>query len=186
MDLWSLRAPFYKWMRRFWPLSVVLDAEQRAIKSLLGSLENRARRILDIGSGTGRALHCLAPAPVMIGLDKNKKMARSIPPPAIVADAHHLPIKPGSIDISLAIGLSEYLADMMPLFRELAMAGRPASHVVMTSSPPSMFTALRRLAGSHIWTRRPAEIIAAASQSTFVLIDSRHSFSQDAFLFKRG
>lgn len=125
-------APVWDEMRStdaFAPIEVALD-----------SLELAPRRVLDLGTGTGRAAFLLArhyPEAEVVGADLAADMlaeARRLTPPELAdrvrfeeADAEKLPYADGSFELVS-------LANMIPFFDELARVTAPGGAVVFSFS----------------------------------------------------
>lgn len=92
------------------------QAERALIERLL-ALFPEARSILEIGCGTGQFTRWLAERfPSVIGLDRAPAMLaefRKISPeiPIILSDAHRLPVRDGSVDLSVFVVTLEFLED---------------------------------------------------------------------------
>lgn len=188
MNLWNLRAPFYRIFRKPWPLNAILKKESQLVHELLTTIEHGGGRALDIGCGIGHSM-CFAPASFHIfGMDKSQRMVKTAAHSGIsnilCADAEHLPLRNNSFDLILAIGLSEYLQALHRIFRQVKRTGKKESLLILTSSPPGFFSILRNLTGSKIIPRPASEIIRIAQSEGLSLISQKHFFSQDAFLFQ--
>jgi SAM-dependent methyltransferase len=103
----------------------------------LARIEEAPRRILDLGTGTGRAAAALArrwPGAEVLGVDLSPEMieqARTHVPTELasrvrfeVADAAQLPYDDGAFDLVV-------LANMIPFFDELARVVASGGHVVI-------------------------------------------------------
>jgi ubiquinone/menaquinone biosynthesis C-methylase UbiE len=110
------------------------------LESALASLELRPGRVLDLGTGTGRAAFLLArryPEAEVIGADLAADMlaeARKLTPAELAervrfeeADAEHLPYEERSFDLVS-------LANMIPFFDELARVTAPGGAIVFSFS----------------------------------------------------
>jgi SAM-dependent methyltransferase len=93
---------------------------ERAERNLLGWLLGHvpdARSLLDVGCGTGRFTAWLAERPLLVcGLDRSPAMLsvmRRCHPaiPAILGDAHRLPLRTGAVDLTLLLTTLEFLED---------------------------------------------------------------------------
>ena len=135
---WLTRAQFNKiapsWDERrapeaFAPIEVALD-----------SVELSPRRVLDLGTGSGRAAFLLArryPEAEVVGVDLAADMlaeARRLTPPELSgrvkfeeADAERLPYEAGAFELVS-------LANMIPFFDELARVTAPGGCVVFSFS----------------------------------------------------
>jgi len=110
------------------------------LQAALDSLELEPRRVLDLGTGTGRAAFVLArryPAAEVVGADLAADMlaeARRLTPAELAdrvrfedADAEHLPYEDGSFELVS-------LANMIPFFDELARVTAPGGAAVFSFS----------------------------------------------------
>jgi len=127
-----------------------------------------AQLVLDVGSGTGRALPALAaavgPRGRVIGLDVTPDMlaearaaGRDKHASLVLADARRLPIPDGRVDAIFAAGLVQHLPDPRAGLVELARVARPAGRLIIFH--PSGRSAL---AARHGRTLRPDEPLAEA------------------------
>jgi SAM-dependent methyltransferase len=111
-----------------------------SLEAALDSLDVRPRRVLDLGTGTGRAAFLLArryPEAEVVGVDLAGDMlaeARRLTPDELrdrvrfeQADAERLPYDDGSFEVVS-------LANMIPFFDELARVTAPGGAVVFSFS----------------------------------------------------
>jgi ubiquinone/menaquinone biosynthesis C-methylase UbiE len=138
--LWPLFRPLIR--RQFDKLAPKWDAMRSAeafspLEAAVDAIEVPPRRILDLGTGTGRAAFALAnrfPEAEVAGVDIAEEMladARGRTPPALEgrvsferADAAKLPSEDASFDLIV-------LVNMIPFFDELARVTAPAGAVVI-------------------------------------------------------
>jgi ubiquinone/menaquinone biosynthesis C-methylase UbiE len=139
--------PLFRWLtqRQFDRMAPVWD-EMRSpeafasLEAALDSLDIAPSRILDLGTGTGRAAFLLArryPEAEVVGVDLAPAMlaeARKLTPPELAgrvrfeeADAEHLPHPDGSFELVS-------LANMIPFFPELGRITAPGGAVVFSFS----------------------------------------------------
>ena len=110
------------------------------LEAALGSIESQPSRVLDLGTGTGRAAFLLArryPEAEVVGVDIAPAMlaeARRLMPPELAgrvrfegADAEQLPYPDASFDLVS-------LANMIPFFPELERVTAPGGAVVFSFS----------------------------------------------------
>ena len=110
------------------------------LDTALDRLTEPPRRVLDVGTGTGKAARVVAkrfPQAEVVGVDLSPAMieeARRVLPAELsgrvrfdVADASRLPFEDGAFDLVL-------LLNMIPFFEELARVTVPGARVVVTSS----------------------------------------------------
>ncbi len=189
MNLWNLKAPLYQWFRSPWPLSQIYTAEQRQIKTLIKLLPDLSGWGLDIACGNGDSLDLLPEQLSKLGSDKSIAMVQKSQQKyysAIASDALHQAVRSHSITLITSIGLSEYIKDLPQLFKECNRCLLPGGYLLLTSSPPGWFTFLRSVGVNRIHARTTENIQSLAHESGFTTISFKHSFSQDAFLFKRS
>ena len=110
--------------------------EARALLRAAGKIDER--RVLDVGCGTGRMTDVLASNGAdVVGLDLDAAMltvaARRTPAPLILGDAAALPIRDASFDLTVAMTLCEFVADVGAVFAELGRVTRPGGRFVVGS-----------------------------------------------------
>jgi SAM-dependent methyltransferase len=144
---WPRAWPLFRWLtrRQFDRIAPVWD-EMRApeafapLEAALDSLDTASSRVLDLGTGTGRAAFLLAqryPEAEVVGVDLAPAMlaeARKLTPPELAdrlrfeeADAEHLPFPDASFDLVS-------LANMIPFFPELERITASGGVVVFSFS----------------------------------------------------
>jgi ubiquinone/menaquinone biosynthesis C-methylase UbiE len=144
---WPRAWPLFRWLtrRQFDRIAPVWD-EMRSpeafapLEAGLNSLDTAPSRVLDLGTGTGRAAFLLArryPEAEVVGVDLAPAMlaeARSLTPPELAgrvrfeeADAERLPHPDASFDLVS-------LANMIPFFPELERVTAPGGAVVFSFS----------------------------------------------------
>jgi ubiquinone/menaquinone biosynthesis C-methylase UbiE len=144
---WPRAWPLFRWLtrRQFDRIAPVWDEMRSAeafapLDAALDSLDTVPSRVLDLGTGTGRAAFLLArryPEAVVVGVDLAPAMlaeARKLTPPELAgrvrfekADAEHLAYPDASFDLVS-------LANMIPFFPELARITAPGGGVVFSFS----------------------------------------------------
>lgn len=116
--------------------------------------------LLDLGTGTGRYAAAAAQGGAhVVGVDTSEAMlslarARTAGQPVrlILADAAHLPFPDASFDAALAVTTLCFVADPLPILREVARVVRPGGRLVLGElNRWSLWALLRRLEG----LRRP-------------------------------
>jgi malonyl-CoA O-methyltransferase len=138
----------------------LMRAEQAIVEPLL--LRLRARRALDVGTGTGRYLPILASTgAIVIGVDRSWAMLSCIgaelarpeaghaqdgaadaeggasSAPAVCGDAIHLPFRRGTFDLINASLMVGDVADLHAWAREMARALALGGHLVYSDFHPS-------------------------------------------------
>jgi SAM-dependent methyltransferase len=144
---WPRAWPLFRWLtrRQFDRAAPIWDALRTpeafaSLETALDSLDTAPGRVLDLGTGTGRAAFLLArryPEAEVVGVDLAPAMlaeARKLTPPELAdrirfeeADAEHLPDPDASFDLVS-------LANMIPFFPELARITAPGGAVVFSFS----------------------------------------------------
>jgi predicted TPR repeat methyltransferase len=186
MNLWNVRAVFYDVLRQIWPWNKILAVETRNLKQLINQLPRIPEQIADIGCGTGIALKLVGKNSRIAGIDQSRNMVkiackRSMP--VVIGAAELLPFKKARIDFFLAIGIVEYISDLDSFLQEIAYLAAPDSYLLLTSSPKNWFSIIRRITAVRIIGRTAQQIIDAAAQYGFLLIEKKSCVSQDAFMF---
>jgi SAM-dependent methyltransferase len=144
---WPRAWPLFRWLtrRQFDRIAPVWDAMRSteafaSLEAALDSLDTAPSRVLDLGTGTGRAAFLLArryPKAAVVGIDLAPAMlaeARKLMPPELAgrvrfeeADAERLPFSDASFDLVS-------LANMIPFFPELGRITAPGGAVVFSFS----------------------------------------------------
>jgi len=102
----------------------------RAAKELL---EGVTGRVLDLGSGPGVLDAALSmDGTEIIPLDISPAMLASAGPRAVAGDALSIPLRDGSVDAVVALGLSTYVRDLDRLLREAARVLVPGGRLVIS------------------------------------------------------
>jgi malonyl-CoA O-methyltransferase len=117
----------------------VMEAEQAIVAPLLGAAPRR--RVLDVGTGTGRNAALLKTAGVcrVVGVDLSLAMlARNADTSArVCGDACGLPFAAGAFDLVCASLMAGDLADLAPWTREAARVLTPGGELVYSDFHPS-------------------------------------------------
>jgi ubiquinone/menaquinone biosynthesis C-methylase UbiE len=110
---------------------------------------------IDVGCGTARALPALrdavGPAGTVIGFDVTDEMlavARSLGRRTygllLLADAHHLPLSAGTVDLVFAAGLLGHASSVDSVFGEFARVARAGAHLTLFHPTGRVALAARR------------------------------------------
>lgn len=115
----------------------LMAAEQAIVERILAHV--RARRALDVGTGSGRYLPILrGTARTVVGLDLSMPMLqRGVEPNRVCGDARTLPFRRSAFDLvnaSLVVGDIEHLHAWVV---EMARVLRPGGHLVYSDFHPS-------------------------------------------------
>jgi len=104
-------------------------AERGLLRWLLGHVPDAAS-LLDVGCGTGRFTAWLAGRPLQVfGLDRSPAVlaafrARHSRIPAILGDAHRLPLRAGAVDLTLLLTTLEFLEEPLVALAEAVRVSR--------------------------------------------------------------
>ena len=94
------------------------------------------RTVADVGAGHGPLTDALAAGGArVLAIDGSAAMAREaarLGATGIAADALALPLRSGSVDAAVALGLASYVEDLAGLMRELGRVVRPGGTVVVS------------------------------------------------------
>jgi len=169
--------------RNVWPLSLILKREDENLRDMFEHTGlTGVFRSLEIGCGTGRVARLLRLPSPAVGLDRSLDLVRRTGSAAVVGDAFHLPLRSGSIDLLLSVGVSEYARDIEGLVNEMAAVSNRGAILLLTSAPPTLFSRLRHLLDSRIRARAPEQVLAIAERYGFSQRERRHTSSQDLYL----
>lgn len=190
MNLWNFKALFYHQLRRIWPLSRILHIENENVKKMLSKIPLRNGSAVDLGCGTGNSFKIIRSNQIIIGLDKSIRMTRyvhkKLKKDVVVADVLQLPFKKESISFFMAVGLTEYLKDLVSFFDQVRFTAAPESFLLLSSSPPSWVTNLRKIGGNKIYKRRMIDVQILARDYGFNALAHRCSPMQELCLFRRS
>jgi ubiquinone/menaquinone biosynthesis C-methylase UbiE len=159
------------------------------IESLIKGLELQNSYILDVGTGIGNCVAILGTSEKTFAIDLSIDMLaiakkRHAEVHFAKADAFALPFASGTFKLIFAIGLMEYLSDISSFFISLSSCLTPDGYLIVTSSPPGIFTSLRTLLGHKIYTIPPDNIVATARACNLSTQAVRYSKTQTVFLMK--
>lgn len=145
----SPRAAYELWAESY-PASAhnpLMRTEQTVVASLLAHV--RARRALDVGTGSGRYLPFLAKtgATQVLGIDWSRAMltrcradstsARTGPPQLVCGDACRLPFPEGAFDVVNASLMVGDIHDLAGWAREVSRILTPGGHLIYSDFHPS-------------------------------------------------
>jgi malonyl-CoA O-methyltransferase len=153
MQTLGTRAAYDLWADTYPPLAhnPLMRTEQAIVEPLL--LRLRARRALDVGTGTGRYLPILASTgAAVVGIDRSWAMVSKCgaglsgprsraalkgPPYSVCADAIHLPFRRGTFDLINASLMVGDIADLHRWAREMTRALALGGHLVYSDFHPT-------------------------------------------------
>jgi ubiquinone/menaquinone biosynthesis C-methylase UbiE len=157
---WEIRAFFYALYFRIPILSTVSKRERRALKKFI--IQNlpftKNLVIVDIGCG-GEPFFPVEESSTNLGLDISRntlKIARKkhLQGYYIQSEYGFLPLKPASINIIMASGLTEYIGDIKLWLVEVKRALSPSGWLIFTTSPPIFCNTLRKMWNPVLFIRK--------------------------------
>ena len=133
MEMLTSRAAYELWADSYPPVAhnPLMQAEQAVVMRRLATI--RARRALDVGTGSGRYLPLLKAAGVrtIVGADLSPAMLRrNTGRYRICADARHLPLRSKTFDLVNASLMAGDIPDLAPWIAELARVLAPGGHLI--------------------------------------------------------
>jgi ubiquinone/menaquinone biosynthesis C-methylase UbiE len=188
--LWNLKAKLYHAIRTSFLVDFILKRENSELEFILRSLDINGKTVLDLGTGTGNVLQYLTNSKLVIAIDFARSMLRIVRqtcPQAklLQAEAIALPIATNSVELVTAIGLSEYLWQIESFFDEVFRILKNNGFLVLTFSPPGIWTQLRLLLGHQIYSRTQEDLITIARKKQFQIMKTSRSLMQGQVLFQK-
>lgn len=186
MNLWNAKAAIYDGVRRLPGLRAIHHRELRHLQRLLAPGQSVDAH-LDLGSGTGAALAVLPDAQRRVLADLAPAMLlrcrqRHAGAVVLLDASRQLPFAAASFDLITAIGLVEYLQQPAVLFAEAARVCRPGGRLLVTTSPPGVFTWLRAVTGTLARGLAPAEVEVSLATSGWDVVARHASLFQQQWL----
>ena len=173
-------------------LSGFTRKEAESLKNLFTHFipENRIKIHLDIGCGFSPFSSGITEI-TKIAIDWSKKSVERASEKNrdwhfMVGHAGNLPIKPGSIDIVSAIGLSEYMSDPEKLLTELGNLLKPGGFLILTSSPPNLLNNLRKIWNPVLYLRKAESWIENAIKLNLEIVTVKNLTMQDQFVIRKN
>ena len=159
MNLWDIKARFYRCFRSSIPFQWILEREIRGLRRLWDRVECQTEILLDVGTGVGSCLKVFPEDAPVVGVDHSYRMIRQVDRTGVfygaVADAKRLPFRQGAFSLVAAIGLSEYVYDKATLLKEIKRVMADDGHLIITVARPNVLNMLRNLLGHRIHTIQP-------------------------------
>ncbi|MBN1155208.1 class I SAM-dependent methyltransferase [candidate division KSB1 bacterium] len=145
--------------------------------------------LYDLGIGTGNALQFLPTNLRIFGFDNNLHMLtlakRRYAVDVVQASILNLPVRDFSADIVLVVGVSEYITDIDMMFKELQRIMNSGSHALVTYSPLSIISVLRKFTGNKVIIRKREQFEPLIEQYGFEIIDTNYLSTQHQLLIKK-
>lgn len=110
------------------------ERKAELIFAICGERLRSARRVVDLGAGTGlvqRALERLSGRPI-VGFEIDRAFIEA-PERMAVADLERLPVRDETIDLGIANHVYEHVADLERFFAELRRALAPGGRIYLTA-----------------------------------------------------
>ena len=192
MKLWDFKAIVYRFWRRFFPINLIWQAEQKAARELFERDNQATQRVLNVGCGVGDNLPLTLNFVVQVDLSqqmlqqvRQKQSSANQRTLLVQADATSLPFRSQTFDILLCIGVTEYISDQISLLKEFQRVLVPEGGMLITISHRHPLNYLRLLLG-HQLHLLPEEKFSRLLQSfNFRLIASRRTLIQQQFWTKK-
>lgn len=187
--IWDIKACCYDEIRTNRVCGSILERENQGIKLLIERISKRDAIVFDLGIGTGNDLKLLPNQFRVVGFDKNLRMLQSTrngySVDLVQADVLCLPVGDMTADIILMIGVSEYIREIDSMFKELARIMNPQAYAIITYSPDSMITRLRKLVGNRLIIRSKEEIESLIQLNGFMIMEMNCLKTQHQILMKK-
>jgi len=186
---WRLKRWFIV-LRDSLPFNSILKRENENFRLLLSAMGSGPKKVLDLGVGTGNVLRQLSESFQRFAIDFTLSMLKTtkkhFPSAHLVqADASILPFKSGSFDLVTAVGLLEYIQDIIPLFNEVCRTLKKEGFFIFTFAPRNLWSGLRILLGHQIRMRKLEQINSLVNICEFELVEVRHTMMQVQVLIKK-
>ncbi len=187
-EFWNFKAGCYDTVRRLPILRRIYQTELDRLRALIPARPFATH--LDVGTGTGSSLKIFAPASLRVLSDRSPAMLRHAAhrfrQPGILCDLErNLPFCDSAFELITAIGVMEYIADFEHVLKELHRVAAPNGCLLMTTSPPGLFTTLRALSGNRPHAHRPQAVREMIRQAGWQEVEHHHSSSQDQWLCRK-
>lgn len=188
---WKIKRALFEIFREIFPFQIILKKENENLIYLLEQINISGKYVLDLGVGIGNVIQFLTPASRVYAIDFTKTMLHATQenyPSAglILADVKEIPVKSNSIDIITAVGLVEYLKDMIPMVEESCRLLKNDGFFLMTFSPPNFWSWLRLVFGHVIYTRKLTQITSVARICSFEIQHHKKTLMQYQVLLKKN
>ncbi|MDW7680180.1 MAG: class I SAM-dependent methyltransferase [bacterium] len=187
---WKSKKTLYERFRHRAPFQKILERENENLLRLLKQTHHCDKAVVDLGVGIGNVIQFLPDAKTLIGIDYSDSMIKSTREhfphcKLILADVMHIPLSSNSVDLITAVGLTEYLKDIIPLAKEVCRVLKPGGFLIITFSPKNILTRLRVLLGRPVYSRKPEQMISVAKFCGFEIVDELQSLMQHQALFAK-
>ncbi|MBM3326930.1 MAG: class I SAM-dependent methyltransferase [Calditrichaeota bacterium] len=116
--------------------------------------------ILDIGAGNGQFWNFVEQNPaklILLDIAAGALQAATFRL-KVIAEAGHLPVRPGAAEGLIAMGISEYIEDLETTLTEWRQSVKPGGRLLLTWSAPTAANYLRRFWNMNLYLRTNDEI----------------------------
>jgi len=188
---WRLKRRLFDLFRDNYPFRDILEKENENFRQLIEKADIKGKTVLDLGVGTGNVLFFLDSASKSYGLDFTESMLKQAKerfPEAgyVKAKAQSLPFKSNSLDVITAVGLVEYVKDIIPIVEESCRVLKKDGYFLLTFSPKNIWTRLRVLLGHPVYARKLGQLESVIKFCHFEVCECMESMMQNQVLLKKS
>jgi len=146
---WEKRADIYRKRGRSGGLNFIAERELHAAANLWKTyMADGVGWTVELGAGYGRFWEMVPPPAKLILLDIIPILLKALPERhRVVADAQALPFPSRSLNQICALGLTEYLPDLLNFLINLRRSAQDGARLLFSSSPPTVPNRLRKWSG---------------------------------------
>ena len=188
MNLWNIKANFYRAMRSFFIIKGIFRQETINLQTLLDKAGLHPRMVLDLGTGVGSSLKIYKDDCVVIGMDRSLSMIQKCRTlrnfAGLIGDTYCLPFRDGSVSFVSAVGLTEYLRNKGLFLDEVKRILSKGGHFLVTTTQPNILNALRCLLGHRLYPIQTGRWMTMIGQKGFACLGQDNSLIQNQYLFR--
>lgn len=124
-------------------------ARRERVANLVARHAGDARRVVDVGCGSGRLVHAVAPPDAqVVAIDRHLPATGTPARGRVAADSSQLPLATGSVDLVLALDMLEHVDDETAM-AEIRRILRPGGRLVVTVPAFSWLWSFRDVDAGH-------------------------------------
>ena len=161
----------------------ILKKELGNLETILQDKQIKPALIVDLGTGNGTHLSVFTKQIPVVGVDRSLKMLQQAGKRhpeilCVVADTNRLPFHGRFCDFALAVGLLEYMRDKETWLAEAERILCSGGYLLMTFSPPGMFTSFRNLLGHAVYPLSLEDFRKMIAKQGLALVQWKQSWLQ--------